>query len=125
MVRGSPWRSTTNGGVERLNQTIEIKIGAWMKDNKTKHWSVGCKICCWRYNTQIHRVLGGKTPYHVTYGQVPRCGISTLPLDTVLLDTLYTETQLNDVVSRYGGHDGDEMLPVDVSNITDGAVPVP
>ena len=45
MVRGSPRRSTTNEGVERFNQTMEKKIGAWMSENNSPHWSIGCKIC--------------------------------------------------------------------------------
>jgi hypothetical protein len=44
LVRGSPRHSESNGGVERLNQTVEKKLGAWMIQNNTKNWSVGCKI---------------------------------------------------------------------------------
>ena len=44
MVRGSPRRSSTNGGVERLNRTLENKLGSWMAENNSKHWSIGCKI---------------------------------------------------------------------------------
>ena len=54
IVRGSPRRSTTNGGVDRFNRTMEEKLGAWMKDNNSTCWSVGCRIVCWRYNTQVH-----------------------------------------------------------------------
>ena len=98
MVRGSPRRSSTNGGVERLNRTIESKLGSWMRVNKTTRWSVGCKIVMWRYNTQIHRTIGNKSPYHITFGQLPRCGISNLPLTHDLLDSLHTEEQLGAVL---------------------------
>ena len=60
MVRGSPRHSESNGGVERVNQTIQKKLGAWMSENKSKHWSVGCKIAQWRYNTQVHQTLRGE-----------------------------------------------------------------
>ena len=40
-VRGSPRHSESNGGVERVNQTVQRKLGGWMKTNNTKHWSVG------------------------------------------------------------------------------------
>ena len=94
MVRGSPRQSSTNGGVERLNRTIEHKLGHWMRANNTTRWSIGCKIVTWRYNTQIHTTIGKKSPYHITFGQIPRCGISNLPLSTELLENFATEEQL-------------------------------
>ena len=96
MVRGSPRHSESNGGVERVNQTIQKKLGAWMKENNTKHWSIGCKITQWRYDTQVHQTLRD-TPYHLTYGQHPRVGISNLPLSSEILKNLATEAELNDV----------------------------
>ena len=44
LVRGSARHSESNGGVERENQTVEKKLGAWMKDNNSKGWSVACKV---------------------------------------------------------------------------------
>ena len=98
LVRGSPRHSESNGGVERVNQTVQHKLGHWMKENNSQRWSIGCKIIQWRYNTQIHRTLGDKSPYWCTYGQHPRCGISNLPLDPILLDSLATEAQLNSLL---------------------------
>ena len=34
LVRGSPRHSESNGGVERVNQTVQRKLGAWMMQNK-------------------------------------------------------------------------------------------
>jgi hypothetical protein len=70
-----------------------------MKENKTKHWSIGCKIAQWRYNTQVHQTLRD-TPYHLTFGQHPRVGISNLPLSSEILKNLASEANLNDVYSR-------------------------
>jgi len=98
-VWGSPIHSKSNGGVERVNQTVQKKLGAWMKENKTKHWSIGCKIAQWRYNTQVHQTLRD-TPYHLTFGQHPRVGISNLPLSSEILKNLVTKADLNDVYSR-------------------------
>ena len=53
LVRGSARHSDSNGGVERVNQTVEKKLGAWMKDNSSKRWSVGCKLIQWRINTSL------------------------------------------------------------------------
>ena len=66
-----------------------------MRDNSTTRWSVGCKLVQWQYNTQIHRTVGNKSPYQLCFGQLPRCGISNLPLSSELLDTLHTEDELN------------------------------
>jgi hypothetical protein len=67
-----------------------------MKTNQSKHWSIGCKIVQWRINTQIHQTLKD-TPYHLTYGQHPRVGISNLPVSPAILENLATAAQLQDV----------------------------
>ena len=98
MVRGSPKHSESNGGVECVNQTVQKKLGAWMKENKTMHWSIGCKIAQWHYNTQVHQTLRD-SPHHLTFGQHPRVGISNLPLSSEILKNLVAEAELNDVYS--------------------------
>ncbi len=102
LVRGSPRHSESNGGVERLNQTVEKKLGAWMIQNKTKNWSVGCKIVQWRYNTQYHSTLK-TTPYELVFGIKPLVGLSTLPLSTEILNSLSKENQLNNVFDKMKG----------------------
>ena len=41
MVRGSPRHSQSNGGIERVNRTMQDKLGAWMTDTSSRRWS-GC-----------------------------------------------------------------------------------
>ncbi len=84
MVRGSPRHSESNGGVERVSQTVQRKLGGWMKTNKSNNWAIGCRIVMWRINTQVHRTIKD-TPYHLTYGQQPRVGISNLPVSADIL----------------------------------------
>ena len=108
MVRGSPRHSQSNGGIERPNLTVENKLGAWMKDNNSTKWSVGCKIVQWRINTQINRAVGNKTPYHLAFGQKPRVGISNLPLSEGLLNSLSTERQLNRTFDNDDADDADD-----------------
>jgi len=67
-----------------------------MKENQSRHWAVGCKIVQWRYNTQYHQTLKD-TPYHLTFGQHPRVGISNLPILPEILSNLSTEAELLDV----------------------------
>ena len=80
MVRGLPRHSQSNGGVERVNRTIQEKLGSWMKDTNSRRWSVGCQLVMFRYNTQQHRTVGD-IPYRLVFGQLPRVGISTLHLE--------------------------------------------
>ena len=94
MVRGSARRSETNGGVERSNQTAECKLGAWMTQTGSKHWSVGLPLVQWEINTQPHCAIGMQMPYHMLTGQNPRIGISNLPLAPALIKTLHTEAAL-------------------------------
>jgi hypothetical protein len=47
MVRGSPRHSGSNGGVERVNQTVQVKLAGWMKQNNSKRWAIGAKFCQW------------------------------------------------------------------------------
>jgi hypothetical protein len=94
LVRGSLCRSKSNGGVKRVNQMVQKKLGVLMKENNSTHWVIGCKICQWWYNTQVHQTMKD-TPYHLTYGQHPRVGISNLPLAPSHLDNLSTEADLH------------------------------
>jgi hypothetical protein len=99
MVRGSPRHSESNRGVERVNQTVQRKLGAWMKTTKTLHRSVGCKLVQWRVNTQFHSTIKD-TPYHLVYGMHPRVGISNLPISPSVLSNLVNEAQLNEVYCK-------------------------
>jgi hypothetical protein len=100
LVRGSLRHLVSNGGIERVNQTVQKKLGAWMKENNSKHWAIGCKIVQWRYNTQEHRTIKD-TPYHLTFGQHPRVGTSNLPIASeIILKTLSMESELMDVYSN-------------------------
>jgi hypothetical protein len=96
MVCGSPRHSPSNGGVERINRTIEEKLGVWMVEMKSTNWSIGCRLMVWRYNTQKHRTVND-VPYCLLFEQMPRVGISDLHLAPGLLDTRATETELSRV----------------------------
>jgi hypothetical protein len=114
MVRGSPRHSESNGGVERVNRTVQMKLGAWMKTNNSKHWAIGCKLVQWRINTQHHRTIND-TPYHLVYGQHPRIGISNLPISEDVLKNLVTEAELNQVYSEFAAEPTGDMPQVSES----------
>jgi hypothetical protein len=96
MVHGRPRHSESQGGVERLNRTAEDKLGFWMAENKSTQWSIGRLFARWQVNTQLSEAIG-TTPYHLAFGQPPRCGLSSLPLGKDLLSELRTEADLQKV----------------------------
>jgi len=70
MVRGSPRHSESNGGVERVNRTVQQKLASWMQKHNSSMWSVGCKVVQFEINTQFHSTI--KTPpYQLAFGQRP------------------------------------------------------
>jgi hypothetical protein len=124
MVQGLPRHSPSNGGVERVNRTVEEKFGAWMRETKNTQWSVGCRLIMRRYNTQVHRTIKN-IPYKCMFGQVPCVGISSLPLDEGLISMLSTGAQLNRV-SDYKGkvkvlddNGGDDIVRPDLEDDDD------
>ena len=130
MVRGSPRHLPSNGGVERVNRTVEEKLGSWMRETRNTKWSVGCRLIMWCYITQVHRTIKS-IPYQCMFGQAPRVGISSLPLDEGLINLMSTEAQLNRV-SDYKGkievtddNVGDLVGKIEVTddNVVDLVVP--
>ncbi len=101
MVRGSPRHSPSNGGVERVNRTMQEKLRAWMKDCQSREWMIGCRLMVWQYNTQNNCTIGD-IPYCLVFGQLPCDGISAFPLDASVLIQLATEAQLNCVCNYVG-----------------------
>jgi hypothetical protein len=98
MVQGSLQHSELNGGVKRVNQTVQKRLVGWMKTNNTQHWSIGCKIVQWKINTQVQQTIKD-TLYHLTYGQHPWVSISKLPVSADILANLWMEAELQDVHS--------------------------
>jgi hypothetical protein len=94
MVRRSPCHSPFNVGVERVNRTMQKKLGAWIKECKSRQWTIGCCLMIWQYNTQHHHTIGNIS-HHLVFGQLPRVGISALSLNASVLTQLATEAQLN------------------------------
>lgn len=54
MRHGLPYKSTTNGGVERVNRTIENAIQSHMVDYQTKRYLDVLPFICFSYNTTVH-----------------------------------------------------------------------
>ena len=79
LVHGRARHSPSQGGVERLNQTVQKRLSAWCVENNSKKWSVGCKLVQWGISTDYSHAIKA-TPYHLVFGQEPRCAASNPPL---------------------------------------------
>ena len=99
LVHGRPRHSQSQGGIERVNRTVQEKLQTWMHDNKTNQWIVGRMLVRWQINTQETRATG-QMPYETAFGQKPKMGISQLPLSPALIDSLSTEAQLVEFLGR-------------------------
>ena len=93
LVKGRARHSESNGGVERLNQTVQRRMAAWMSTTGSRSWSVGCLLVQWVVNTSWHATIK-TTPYELMFGQPPRCGISQLPFSENFISRLSTEQEL-------------------------------
>jgi hypothetical protein len=80
---------------------MQEKLGAWMKECKSRQWTIGCCLMMWPYNTQNHRTISN-IPYRLVFGQLLHIGISSLTLDASVLTQLGTEAQLNCVCNYVG-----------------------
>jgi len=74
---------------------VEEKIANWMHANESTHWAQALPFIQWRCNTQVHRGIGGRMPYHMMFGQNPQVGISNLPIASEVLESLATEMDVS------------------------------
>ena len=77
---------------------MEEKISNWMQENNSTHWASSLPFIQWRCNTQQHKGIGNRTPYHLVFGQNPLVGISNLPISQHLLSTLRTECDVSNAL---------------------------
>lgn len=96
IVHGRPRHPQSQGSVERSNQDIENMLRAWMKDNKTKKWSIGLQFVQFQKNSSHHRVIG-RSPYKALFGNDPKVGLATSNLPIEILQKLVTEEDLEEI----------------------------
>lgn len=71
-------------------------LRAWMKDNKTKKWSIGLQFVQFQKNSSHHRVIG-RSPYKALFGNDPKVGLATSNLPIEILQKLVTEEDLEEI----------------------------
>ena len=94
LVTGRPRHPQSQGAVERLNGVIQDKLSIWMKENKSKKWSVGLKFVQWQINISQHETTN-ESPFKVTFGMNPSVGLGS----TILPSNVnpHTEEELDDL----------------------------
>ena len=93
MIHGRARHSESQGGIERLNRTVQEKLGHWMTANDSTHWSIGRVFVRWQINTSWSKAIGDN-PYRLAFGQNPRAGVSSLPISADMLKSLRTEAEV-------------------------------
>ncbi|KAL0808279.1 hypothetical protein ABMA28_012774 [Loxostege sticticalis] len=102
ILNGRPRHPQSQGSVERCNQDVENMLRAWMKDNSSTNWSVGCYFVQFQKNTSLHRTIG-RTPYKALFGNEPIVGLSSTYLPNSIIQKLENEEDL----VRVCGHEDD------------------
>ena len=51
LVHGKARHSQSQGGIERLNRTVQEKLGRWMRDNNSNSWLTALPFVKWAVNT--------------------------------------------------------------------------
>jgi transposase InsO family protein len=81
-VHGRPRNPQSQGSVERCNADIKKMLASWMRENKSKRWSIGLDFVQLKKNHCAHRGIGC-TPYKAVFGIETPLGLSSthIPLD--------------------------------------------
>ena len=95
MVKGRPRHSESQGSIERSNRLVQVRIGAWMRANGSKAWSIALPFIQWGINTDWHSGTRAR-PYELRFGQRAQCGLSSAPLTPKMQNSLRTEQDLLD-----------------------------
>lgn len=93
IVHGRPRHPQSQGSIERCNQDIENMLRAWMNDNGSTDWAMGCRYVQWQKNTSKHRVIG-RSPYTALFGTEAKLGLKSTNIPSEILDKIESEEDL-------------------------------
>lgn len=103
IVNGRPRHPASQGSVERSNQDVEAMLRAWLIDNDTKNWAIGCYFVQFQKNSSFHRTIK-RSPYKALFGTEPKTGLQSSHISKELLEKLVTEEDL-DLLLNQQDHD--------------------
>ena len=84
--------SQSQGGVERLNRTVQDMVFKHIRENQTATWVKAVPFVQFAYNCRLHEGTK-KSPYELVYGSRPRIGLASLGLPEADLSNLVEEME--------------------------------
>lgn len=97
IINGRPRHPQSQGSVERANQDVENMLRAWLKDNNSTNWSLGCFFVQWQKNSSYHRIIK-RTPYKALFGTDFPVGLYSTQLPKESAEDIMTEEDLEKVI---------------------------
>ncbi|XP_050064166.1 SCAN domain-containing protein 3-like [Aphis gossypii] len=98
IIHGRPRYPQSQGSIERCNQDVENMLRAWMIDNQSTDWGMGCYFVQWQKNCSKHRIIN-RSPYKALFGSEPKIGFSSKNLPNDILQPITTEEDLNELIN--------------------------
>lgn len=96
IVCGSTHHSQSQGSIEKSDD-VENMVQAWMTENKSTNWSLGCYFVQYSKNALSHHIIG-KSPYKALFGRNPKAGLNGSDIPTSIIATIETEEELNNFI---------------------------
>ena len=93
IVHGIPRHPQSQGSVERCNQDVENMLRAWMNDNGSTDWVIGCRFVQWQKNGSKHRVIR-RSLYTALFGTEQKLGLGSTNIPPNILEKLHSEEDL-------------------------------
>ncbi|GFY71588.1 integrase catalytic domain-containing protein [Trichonephila inaurata madagascariensis] len=113
IVNGKPRLPASQGCVERLNQDVEAMLRAWLIDNITKNWALGCYFVQFQKNSSFYRTIK-RSPFKALFGSEPIIGFQSSHISKGLLEKLVIKEDLDLLLNQqdHGITSIPEDLPV-------------
>ncbi|GFU54123.1 SCAN domain-containing protein 3 [Trichonephila clavipes] len=92
ILNGRPIYPAHQGSAERSNQ-VEAMLRAWLVDNNTQNWALGCYFVQFQKNSSFLRTIK-QSPYKALFGTEPKTGLQSSCISKELLEKLDTEEDL-------------------------------
>lgn len=99
IINGRPRHPQSQGSIERCNQDVENMLRAWMSDNSSTEWSIGCYFVQFQKNSSHHRTIG-RSPYRALFGHDPVTGLSSTHLPASMLAKVEHEEELEQILEE-------------------------
>ncbi|KAL8578594.1 hypothetical protein ACOMHN_015050 [Nucella lapillus] len=101
LVTGRPRHPQSQGAVERVNGVVQDKLAIWMRENKTKKWSMGLRFVQWQINISEHETIR-QSPFKVTFGEDPKVGLASTVVPRAMFGDVHTEEELDFLCENRG-----------------------